>query len=93
MPVEDATVEWPEDESPYQVVARLVIPAQDAYSPGKAEYIEKLAFNPSHTLAAHRPLGSLNRARMHAYNVLSSKRRGELGATEVEPSSMEDFPA
>jgi len=33
MPVEDASVPWPEDESPYVAVARLVLPAQEAYSP------------------------------------------------------------
>jgi hypothetical protein len=32
MPVENAAVAWPEDESPYRPVARLVLPAQDAYS-------------------------------------------------------------
>ena len=92
MPVEDATAEWPEDLSPYQPVARIVIPPQDAYAPGKAEYVEKLSFSPSHTLSAHRPLGSLNRARMHAYNVLSAKRRIELGAPQQEPN-IADFPA
>ena len=32
MPVEDASVQWPEDESPYRAVARLVLPQQDAMS-------------------------------------------------------------
>lgn len=92
MPIEDATAEWPEDLSPYQPVARIVIPAQDAYAAGKAEYVEKLSFSPAHTLAAHRPLGSLNRARLHAYNVLAAKRRNELGATQQEPA-IDEFPA
>ena len=35
MPVEDAAVTWPEDESPYVAVARLALPAQDAYSPAR----------------------------------------------------------
>ena len=93
MPIEDATAEWPEDESPYQPVARIVIPAQDAYSAGKADYVEKLSFSPAHTLAAHRPLGSLNRARLHAYGALAAKRRSELGVGTAEPASLDDFPA
>jgi hypothetical protein len=32
MPVEDASVPWPEDESPYVAVARLVLPPQDAHT-------------------------------------------------------------
>lgn len=93
MPIEDATVVWPEDESPYQPVARITIPAQDAYSAGKSEYVERLSFSPAHTLAAHRPLGSINRARLHAYSALSAKRRNELGTRAAEPTSLADFPA
>ena len=93
MPIEDATAEWPEDESPYQPVARIVIPAQDAYSARKAEYVEGLSFSPAHTLAAHRPLGSLNRARLHAYSALATKRRNELGARAAEPTTLSDFPS
>ena len=93
MPIEDATAVWPENVSPYQPVARIVIPAQDAYSAGKAEYVEKLSFSPAHTLVAHRPMGSLNRARLHAYSALAAKRRSELSAREAEPASVADFPA
>ena len=91
--IEDANAEWPENVSPFQPVARLVIPAQDAYEPAKVSYIEGLSFSPAHTLAAHRPLGSLNRARMHAYTVLAKKRRSELGVTQIEPDSIAAFPA
>jgi len=35
MPVEDVSVSWPEDGSPYVAVARLVLPPQDAYSPAR----------------------------------------------------------
>lgn len=30
MPVEDASVPWPEDKSPYVAVARIGVPPQDA---------------------------------------------------------------
>ena len=90
--VENAHAQWPEDLSPYQAVARITIPAQDAYQAAKVKYIEGLSFSPAHTLAAHRPLGSLNRARMHAYTALANKRRNELGVTQIEPDSIAAFP-
>lgn len=64
MPIEDASVEWDTDLSPFIAVARLVVPPQTAWdaatSPGQEA---ALSFDPWHALAAHRPLGALNRAR------------------------------
>lgn len=69
MPIEDASVEWPEDESPYRPVARITIPAQEAYSPARRVYgDEVLSFSPFHCLAEHRPLGSVMRARKESYD-------------------------
>lgn len=86
MPVEDASVEWPEDESPYRPVARLVLPAQDAYAPELVDLVdESLSFCPAHSLEAHRPLGSINRARMHVYEVLGRARREANGRPLREP--------
>lgn len=94
MPVEDASVEWPESESPYEPVARLLLAAQDAYSPARADFVEEdLSFCPAHSLAAHRPLGSLMRARMHAYEVLGAERRRENGRLLREPRAIEELPA
>jgi hypothetical protein len=93
MPVENASTEWPEDESPYQPVARLVLPPQDAYSPRRESFEDKkLSFCPSHSLAAHRPLGSLMRARMRAYEALGRARREQNGGQAREPSSIADMP-
>ena len=86
MPIEDASVEWPEDLSPYQAVARIVIPAQDAYSAEKAQHVEGLSFSPAHTLPEHRGLGSINRARVAAYNALASKRQMELITHSAVPT-------
>jgi hypothetical protein len=72
MPIEDATVEWPESESPYQTVAELVIPCQDISS--EHSNGERRAFNVWHALIDHRPLGGINRVRRHAYAVSSSSR-------------------
>jgi len=88
MPVENANTEWPEAESPYQPVARLVLPAQDAYSPARQRSVdEQMAFSPAHGLVAHRPLGSLMRARMAVYEALGRARREENGQPVKEPRS------
>lgn len=68
MPVEDASVEWPEAESPYVAVARITVAPQPAWSEARARVGDDgLSFSPWHGLAAHRPLGSVNRARRRAY--------------------------
>lgn len=68
MPVEDASVPWPETESRYRVVARITVPRQGAWSDAKAAALDDgLAFSPWHGLAAHRPLGSIMRARRAVY--------------------------
>lgn len=87
MPIENTSVEWPEDLSPFQPVARIVLPAQEAYAPDNAKFVEELSFSPAHTLAEHKPLGGLNRARLFVYPKMSGKRREELGVEAVEPVS------
>ncbi len=74
MPIEDATVEWKEAESPYVAVASIRIPRQQIAAPGTGS-CEEVAFNPWHSLAEHRPLGNLNRARRAIYPALSEFRR------------------
>jgi len=88
MPVEDSSVPWPEAESPYLPVARLVVPPQPAWSEARARQVDdRLAFNPWHGLEAHRPLGSVNRARRGVYG-LSAQFRGERnGCPMREPQS------
>jgi hypothetical protein len=69
-PIEDASVEWQESESPFVTVARLTIPQQDLASPEGlelAERIETLSFDPWHAAEELRPLGSMMRARNPAY--------------------------
>ena len=68
MPIEDATVLWPEDQSPFVPVARITVAPQVAWSDSRSvEMDDGLAFSPWHGLAAHRPLGSINRVRRAAY--------------------------
>lgn len=74
-PIEDASVNWP---TPYTTVARLTLPRQDNTQPaGKAfaEQVEAGVFDPWQALAAHRPLGDVQRARKVVY-FESQKGRG-----------------
>jgi hypothetical protein len=94
MPVEDASVQWPEDESPYRTVARLTVGPQDAYSPQRRVYVDELlSFDPWHALAAHRPLGNVMRARRKSYEASSRFRHEMNGRPLVEPRSIEELPA
>jgi hypothetical protein len=88
MPVENASTEWPEDESPYTSVGRLMFPPQDAFSPERQSALDQgLFFCPSHSMAAHRPLGSISRLRMKAYEALATRLR-DGGRVLVEPISI-----
>lgn len=93
MPVEDGSVVWAEDESPQQPIATIVLPQQDAYSNTRRIYGDDvLSFTPWHALAAHRPLGSIMRVRVQAYE-RSSKFRHEMnGVPRVEPRSIDEVP-
>jgi hypothetical protein len=93
MPVEDATVEWSEDESPYKTVARIRLPKQEAYSEARQQHIEALSFSIAHSLEAHRPLGSIMRARLRAYPEMSRVRRQGNNQPVTEPTSIDEVPA
>ena len=74
MPIEDATVEWRERDSPYRRVARIRIPTQAIEADAASPRCEQMAFNPWHCLAEHRPRGSMNRARRQIYEVMAAFR-------------------
>ena len=93
MPVENASVPWPEDASSYLPVARLVLPPQDTYSPARQVYFDQvLSFQPAHSLAAFRPLGSLMRARLVTYQALSAYRHQQNHRQQAEPASIDQVP-
>jgi hypothetical protein len=81
MPIEDASVEWSERESPYVPLARINIPRQDVDSADTTGRCESTAFNPWHALAVHRPLGNMNRARKQIYEAMAAFRARRTGAT------------
>ena len=77
MPVEDVSVEWNEAQSAPLTVATLVIPPQRVDPSGElAARCEAMSFNPWHSLAAHRPIGGMNRLRKLVYLASVQKRGG-----------------
>ncbi len=93
MPVEDAHQEWDEKESPYLAVATVTATSQEIYSDARRVFVdEKIAFNPWQALAAHRPLGNINRARFQAYAMSTKFRHAREGRNRVEPRSIDELP-
>ena len=67
-PIEDPTVEWKEADSPFQTVATIRAGRQDSWAAGQVQKVnEEMRFSPWIGLAAHRPLGNINRARKAPY--------------------------
>ncbi|MEJ8859783.1 catalase family protein [Variovorax robiniae] len=93
MPIEDASVQWPEDASPFVTVARIVAEPQRAWSDKRAELVEdRMSFSPWHALAAHRPIGSIMRVRKAAY-AMAARFRAEHNAVKIEePRKLDEFP-
>jgi hypothetical protein len=89
MPIEDASVVWSEDESPFVPVARITVASQVAWDDARSAAMDDgLSFSPWHGLAAHRPLGSVNRVRQAAY-LSSANARSPRGRCPVrEPAGV-----
>ena len=93
MPVEDASVGWDERLSPALTIARVTAQPQNAYSDARRVWVdEHLSFTPWHGMAAHRPLGSIMRARLKAYQASSQFRHTAEARPIVEPRSIEELP-
>lgn len=88
MPVEDASVPWPEDLSPYRTVATITALPQNTWTDERVRRVDDgMSFNPWHGLSAHQPLGSVMRARKDTYRA-SARFRGERnGCPMHEPGS------
>jgi hypothetical protein len=89
MPIEDASVIWPEDESPYQPVARLTVEPQASWSEDGVKAIDDgMAFGPWHGLAAHRPLGGIMRSRDTTYTSSATFRGQHNGCPMHQPKAL-----
>jgi hypothetical protein len=93
MPIEDSSVPWPQVLSPYQAVARIMVPRQLAWSEARSIAIDDgMAFSPWHGVAAHRPIGSIMRVRKVAYQLSAKFRADRNGSSMLEPSNLDHFP-
>jgi len=92
-PIDDPTVEWPEDTAPFQTVARIWIPKQVFDTPGRMAFGENLSFTPWHAIPAHEPLGEINAVRKDVYSKLSALRHRLNGVEEREPDAADPDPA
>lgn len=86
-PVEDPTVEWNEDEAPFQRVATIRVRPQDSWDPARVQAVdEEMRFSVWTGLAAHRPLGNINRARNAPYEYSAAFRERFNGCPLHEPA-------
>ncbi|MFD4429699.1 catalase family protein [Nocardia sp. NPDC058497] len=93
MPIEDATVPWPEDASPHRTVATIRFDVQDPYTPERRAYGDDvLSFNSWRGLDAHRPLGSINRLKQRVYEASSNFRHDVNNAPRLEPRDATELP-
>ena len=92
MPIESASVIWPEKLSPPVTTARLRLPVQVFHSPEQLAFARSLSFQPWHSIPEHRPLGSQNRARKAIYYELSKLRQALNRDPRIEPDGSERFP-
>lgn len=87
-PIEDASVEWPEDLATFVTVARIEVGPQPSWNDVRAQQIDDgMSFSPWNGLKAHRPLGGIMRSRKPAYEMSSQARSLRSGCPLHEPSS------
>lgn len=85
-PIEDAAVEWKEEDAPFLQVATLSMPPQDSWDEAKVRAVDEgMRFSVWTGLAAHRPLGGVNRVRRPVYDHSADYRRRFNGCPMHEP--------
>jgi hypothetical protein len=93
MPIEDATVAWPEKDSPHIGVAKITFPVQSPDTAARTAFGDDvLSFNSWRGLDAHRPLGSINRLKKLVYEASSDFRHRVNNIARLEPSDVTELP-
>jgi catalase len=87
-PIEDPTTQWDETDAPFVAVATIRAEPQDSWSEANVLKVdEQMRFSVWTGLAAHEPLGNINRARKATYEH-SAKFRERFNRCPIhEPSS------
>ncbi|MET0741946.1 MAG: catalase, partial [Microvirga sp.] len=87
-PVEDPTVEWKEEDTPFLTVGRTTVGSQDSWDPERVRTVdEEMRFSIWTGLAAHQPLGDINRARRETYQHSAEFRARFNGCPIHEPGA------
>ncbi|MEO1080307.1 MAG: catalase [Pseudomonadota bacterium] len=87
MPLDDATVVWSEEASPFEPIARITIPPQSIGGSVQREFCEDLSMNPWNGVGEWEPLGSLGIARRAVYHAVSAYRHEKNSVPFMEPTS------
>ncbi|SEQ91861.1 Catalase [Faunimonas pinastri] len=94
MPIEDASVRWPEEESPYVPVARISVQPQPSWTEERSRTVDDgYSFRPWHGIAAHQPLGGVMRVRKPVYEDIVGLRSKLNGCPIHEPARLDKLPA
>jgi hypothetical protein len=89
MPINDATIEWPEKLSPFVTVGRVRMPRQDIEAAADSALADGLAFNQWRVTDAHRPLGEIMQVR-RIYSTSARVRRLLNHQPQREPASADE---
>ncbi|KAF2846117.1 heme-dependent catalase [Plenodomus tracheiphilus IPT5] len=82
-PTEDASVVWDEVTAPYQTIATIEFPPQNALSAARTVFWEdRMKLSPWDALVDHKPLGGINRLRKIVYE-MSKQKRENVNATKT----------
>ncbi|MDY8110146.1 catalase family protein [Fulvimarina sp. 2208YS6-2-32] len=85
-PVEDATVVWDEIDFPFATVATVTANSQPAWTQKRSAAVDDaMRFAPWNGIAAHRPMGSINRARKSPYDRSAAFRERVNGRAIRDP--------
>jgi hypothetical protein len=88
--IENATLTWAENVSPYVKVATLTIAQQTGIdSQSHLNFCENLSYDPWHALPATRPMGQINRTRLLVYSAIAKFRHDENHTKLTEPTSLD----
>jgi hypothetical protein len=86
-------VVWDEATAPYQTIATIEFPPQNALVAERRVFWEdKMKLNPWNALAEHQPLGSINRLRKTVYEMSKRKREAVNATSTIAVNNLEDLP-
>lgn len=86
----DATRHWSFDSAPPRKLGRLDVPAQTVGSAERETACENLRYNPGHAPPEQAPIGDINRARTHVYELISAYRMKRNSVTPSDPEATWD---